>query len=62
MKAYEIKYLYFLAIEQWIKKHSAVGKIGFPPFTSNGRLLEASILVRNVKNGHFYSPNRGIGI
>ena len=36
-----------------------MGKIGFPPFISNGRLLEAGILVRNVQKMNIFRVQIG---
>ena len=49
MNAYEITTCTFWQLNIELRNITAVGKIGFPPFISNGFLLEAGILVRNVK-------------
>ena len=49
MKAYEITTCTFWQLYIELRNITAVGKIGFSPFISNGLLLEAGILVRNVQ-------------
>ena len=49
MKAYEITTCTFWQLKIELRNITAVGKIGFSPFISNGLLLEAGILVRNVQ-------------
>ena len=49
MISYEITTCTFWQLNIELRNITAVGKIVFSPFISNGLLLEAGILVRNVQ-------------
>ena len=51
MKAYKITTCTFWQLNIELRNITAVGKIGFSPFISNGLLLEAGILVKSSVAG-----------